>query len=158
MLVPPPAALLSMQQQKEQGLSVNEGLLLWLHGNTQGLLSHQYGRGQTILWEVTLQIRRQLQKQRTYFFPAGAFLIGCSGRQTQRKEIRRQKNSVDKKPIIPDSWKWSSSLWGKEKQHSQFRKEPALYTWMCCSTVTSQGYLFLQKRQELLFPEVFHLF
>lgn len=61
---------------------------------SMGGLSYQYGRGQAILWEVTLQIRRQLHGQRTYFFPAGAFLIGCSGKQ-----------EADKKPIIPDSWK-----------------------------------------------------
>lgn len=38
--------------------------------------SYQQGRGQAIRWEVTLQIRRQLQGHRTYFFPGGAFLIG----------------------------------------------------------------------------------
>ena len=52
--------------------------------------SHQYGRGQAIRWEVTLQMSRQLQGQRTYFFPAGAFLMGCRGRQRQEEEIRSQ--------------------------------------------------------------------
>lgn len=37
----------------------------------------QSGRGQAILWEEPLQIRRQLQGQRTYFFPGGALRIGC---------------------------------------------------------------------------------
>ncbi|TNN53391.1 Zinc finger protein 358 [Liparis tanakae] len=36
----------------------------------------QYGLGQAILCDVTLQIRRQLHGQRTYFFPTGAFFIG----------------------------------------------------------------------------------
>lgn len=36
----------------------------------------QSGRGQAMRWEDDLQIRRQLQGQRTYFFPGGAFLIG----------------------------------------------------------------------------------
>lgn len=37
----------------------------------------QLGLGQAILWDVALHINRQLQGQRTYFFPGGAFLIGC---------------------------------------------------------------------------------
>lgn len=40
-------------------------------------ISHQYGLGQAILCDVTLQISRQLHGQRTYFFPTGAFFIGC---------------------------------------------------------------------------------
>ena len=34
----------------------------------------QLGLGQAILWEVFLQISKQLQGQRTYLRPAGAFL------------------------------------------------------------------------------------
>lgn len=49
-------------------------------------LSHQYGLAQAILWDVTLQIRRQLHEQRTYFFPTGAFFIGY---KTKMKAIRR---------------------------------------------------------------------
>lgn len=36
----------------------------------------QLGRGQAILWDELLQIKRQLHGQRTYFLPGGAFLIG----------------------------------------------------------------------------------
>ena len=36
----------------------------------------QFGLGQAILCDELLQMRRQLQGHRTYFFPGGAFLIG----------------------------------------------------------------------------------
>jgi len=36
----------------------------------------QLGRGQAMRCEELLQIRRQLQGQRTYFFPGGAFRMG----------------------------------------------------------------------------------
>lgn len=36
----------------------------------------QFGRGQAIRWEELLQMSKQLQGQRTYFLPGGAFLIG----------------------------------------------------------------------------------
>lgn len=36
----------------------------------------QFGRGQAILCEELLQIRRQLHGHLTYFLPGGAFLIG----------------------------------------------------------------------------------
>jgi len=42
----------------------------------------QFGLGQAILWEVFLQIRRQLHGQRTYLRPAGAFLMGVASVQT----------------------------------------------------------------------------
>lgn len=61
--------------------------------------SHQYGRGQAILWDVTLQMRRQLQGQRTYFFPVGAFLMGCRGRQRSRRDMRRQKDKQEEQQI-----------------------------------------------------------
>jgi hypothetical protein len=38
----------------------------------------QFGLGQAILWELPLQMRRQLQGHRTYFLPGGAFLIGVA--------------------------------------------------------------------------------
>jgi len=41
----------------------------------------QLGLGQAILWEVFLQIKRQLQGHRTYLRPAGAFLIGVASVQ-----------------------------------------------------------------------------
>lgn len=48
------------------------------------LLSHQYGLGQAILCDVTLQISRQLHGQRTYFFPTGAFFIGYGERDVKK--------------------------------------------------------------------------
>lgn len=36
----------------------------------------QLGRGHAILCDELLQISKQLQGQRTYFLPGGAFLIG----------------------------------------------------------------------------------
>lgn len=36
----------------------------------------QFGLGQAILCDELLHINRQLQGQRTYFLPGGAFLIG----------------------------------------------------------------------------------
>lgn len=36
----------------------------------------QFVRGQAIRCDELLQIKRQWHKQRTYFFPAGALLIG----------------------------------------------------------------------------------
>ena len=36
----------------------------------------QLGLGQAILWELLLQISRQLQGHRTYFLPGGALRIG----------------------------------------------------------------------------------
>ena len=41
----------------------------------------QFKRGQEILTLFFLQIRRQLQGHRTYFFPGGAFLIGVASLQ-----------------------------------------------------------------------------
>jgi hypothetical protein len=41
----------------------------------------QFGLGQAILWELPLQMRRQLQGHRTYFLPGGAFLIGVASLQ-----------------------------------------------------------------------------
>lgn len=38
----------------------------------------QFGRGHAIRCDELLHIRRQLQGQRTYFFPGGAFRIGCN--------------------------------------------------------------------------------
>ena len=38
----------------------------------------QLGRGQAILKDDALHIRRQLQGQRTYFLPGAAFLIGVA--------------------------------------------------------------------------------
>ena len=38
---------------------------------------YQLGRGQAILCEDALHIKRQLHGQRTYFLPGGAALIGC---------------------------------------------------------------------------------
>ncbi len=49
-------------------------------------LSYQYGRGQAIRWDVTLQMRRQLQGHRTYFFPAGAFFIGWREWRLMKKQ------------------------------------------------------------------------
>ena len=68
------------QHNPGQGPSVSAedkstGALPLTHANRR-TNTNQYGRGQAIRWEVTLQMRRQLQGQRTYFFPAGAFLIG----------------------------------------------------------------------------------
>lgn len=37
----------------------------------------QLALGQAMRWDDDLQMSRQLQGQRTYFFPGGAFLIGC---------------------------------------------------------------------------------
>lgn len=37
----------------------------------------QLGLGQAIRCEELLHISRQLHGHRTYFFPGGAFLIGC---------------------------------------------------------------------------------
>lgn len=39
----------------------------------------QLGRGQAMRCDELLQINKQLQGQRTYFLPGGAFLIGCNG-------------------------------------------------------------------------------
>lgn len=43
----------------------------------------QFGLGQAIRCEELLHISRQLQGHRTYFFPGGAFLMGCV---TNKKE------------------------------------------------------------------------
>lgn len=40
----------------------------------------QLARGQAMRWDDDLQINRQLQGQRTYFLPGGAFLIGWNKR------------------------------------------------------------------------------
>ena len=37
----------------------------------------QLGLGQATRWDELLQINRQLQGHLTYFFPGGAFLMGC---------------------------------------------------------------------------------
>lgn len=37
---------------------------------------YQFGLGHAILWDVVLQMSKQLQGHLTYFFPGGAFLIG----------------------------------------------------------------------------------
>jgi len=53
----------------------------WLIGGVIGLGAKfitrlQFVRGHAIRWDELLQIRRQWHKQRTYFLPAGALLIG----------------------------------------------------------------------------------
>ena len=89
------------------------------HTHTE-INSHQYGRGQAIRWEVTLQMSRQLQGQRTYFFPAGAFLMGCRGRQRHtrggdKKRVEQPiRIGVDNKPIIPDRLELTNTTWGRE--------------------------------------------
>lgn len=52
--------------------------------------AHQYGLGQAIFCDVTLQISRQLQGHRTYFFPTGAFLIGWNqrGENIKNKKLK----------------------------------------------------------------------
>lgn len=82
------------------------------------ITSHQYGRGQAILWEVTLQMSRQLQGHRTYFFPAGAFLMGCRGRQKHtggRDKTAEQhiRIGIDNKPIILDGRELTNTTRGK---------------------------------------------
>lgn len=83
-------------------------------------ISHQYGRGQAILWEVTLQMSRQLQGQRTYFFPAGAFLMGCRGRQRHtggrdKKTVEQCiRMGVDNKSIILHGQELTNTMWGRE--------------------------------------------
>jgi hypothetical protein len=41
----------------------------------------QFGRGHAMRCDVFLQMRRQLHGQRTYFLPAGAFLMGVASVQ-----------------------------------------------------------------------------
>lgn len=88
-----------------------------IHRHTQ-ITSHQYGRGQAILWEVTLQMSRQLQGHRTYFFPAGAFLMGCRGRQKHtggRDKTAEQhiRIGIDNKPIIHDGRELTNTTRGR---------------------------------------------
>lgn len=89
------------------------------HTHTWERISHQYGLGQAILWEVTLQMSRQLQGQRTYFFPAGAFLMGCRGRQRhtgggdKKTAEQRIRIGVDNKPIILDGRQLTNTTWGR---------------------------------------------
>lgn len=44
----------------------------------------QLGRGQAMRCDELLQIKRQLQGQRTYFLPGGAFLMGCKAKQNTK--------------------------------------------------------------------------
>lgn len=41
----------------------------------------QFGRGQAIRCDELLQIRRQLQGQRTYFLPGGALRMGYNSKR-----------------------------------------------------------------------------
>lgn len=50
----------------------------------------QLGLGQAILWDVALQISRQLHGQRTYFFPGGAFLMGY--RRVKQFRLDKKEN------------------------------------------------------------------
>lgn len=51
------------------------------------VVTHQLGRGHPILLDVSLQMSRQLQGQRTYFFPVGGFLMGW---ETERSSSSSQ--------------------------------------------------------------------
>lgn len=49
--------------------------------STSVITRRQFGRGQAIRFDETLQIKRQLHGQRTYFFPGGAARIGVTSLQ-----------------------------------------------------------------------------
>lgn len=63
------------------GWCCGSGLSLPMWTGPRLMMRLQYGLGQAILCDVTLQISRQLQGQRTYFFPTGAFFIGVASLQ-----------------------------------------------------------------------------
>lgn len=55
------------------------------------LITHQFGRGHPILLDVSLQMSRQLQGHRTYFFPVGGFLMGWgTERSSTSTEVRQR--------------------------------------------------------------------
>lgn len=61
---------------------------------------------------------RQLQGHRTYFFPAGAFLMGCRGRQKHtggRDKTAEQhiRIGIDNKPIIHDGRELTNTTRGR---------------------------------------------
>lgn len=64
-------------ENNNTGVKTNNSLFINKHVSLLFFPPHQYGRGQAIFCDVTLQISRQSHGQRTYFFPTGAVLIGC---------------------------------------------------------------------------------
>ena len=52
--------------------------------------THQFSRGHITRVAVSEQVRRQLQGQRTYFFPGGGDAIGWEGGGRERKEGERE--------------------------------------------------------------------
>lgn len=67
--------------------------------------TYQFGRGQPIRLDVSLQISKQLQGHRTYFFPVGGFLmgwrlkaskLGCQSQlqKAKKKKTRRKKSTA----------------------------------------------------------------
>jgi hypothetical protein len=54
----------------------------------------QFSLGQTTLLALAEQVRRQLQGQRTYFFPGGGGAIGCEERERERERSGKERQIV----------------------------------------------------------------
>ena len=72
-------------------------------------ITDQFSLGQTTLLALAEQVRRQLQGQRTYFFPGGGGAIGCEegGREREREreggregEGGRERGGDEKRQIV----------------------------------------------------------
>ena len=74
-------------------------------------ITDQFSLGQTTLLALAEQVRRQLQGQRTYFFPGGGGAIGCEergregegegGREGEReRERERERGGGEKRQIV----------------------------------------------------------
>lgn len=70
----------------------------------------QFGLGQAIRCEELLHMSRQLQGHRTYFFPGGAFLMGCATNKKKENSklifhfdtiiVRINKQQTKKKQVL----------------------------------------------------------
>lgn len=76
----------------------------------------QSALGQAMRCEDDLQINKQLQGQRTYFFPGGAFLIGC---KTKKDKVRQ---SCDSHICLYKQSKYNNKIYKNLNMYSSFVK------------------------------------